>query len=80
MGKKRWARSEAAGFSGGVWVLWDEEEIGLKLMVARRSFLHMEVRSGDGQSWMLMAVYANPHPNVRRFLWDQLDALEVKRP
>lgn len=25
LGKKRWARSEAIGFSGGVWVLWEEK-------------------------------------------------------
>lgn len=23
LGKNRWVRSEASGFSGGVWVLWD---------------------------------------------------------
>src|SRR4051812_37072007 len=37
-GRKRWARSEALGFSGGVWVIWDEEEVELQLLVGRRSF------------------------------------------
>lgn len=50
LGKKCWARSEAFGFNGGLWVLQDEEEVDMKLMVARRSFLHMEIRFGDGES------------------------------
>lgn len=49
LGKKRWVRSEANGFSGGVWVLWDEEEMKVKLRVASRSFIHMEVVSREGR-------------------------------
>lgn len=39
--KNRWVCSEASGFSGGVWVLWDEEEAEIKLLAVRRSFLHL---------------------------------------
>lgn len=80
LGKKHWARSEALGFSWGVWVLWDEEEVGMKLMVARRSFLHMEVQIRDEENWMMTAVYASPQPGIRKFIWDQLDSLKLDRP
>lgn len=76
LGKKRWARSEAMGFSGGVWVLLDEEKVELKLTVARRSFLHMEVWEPTGECWLLTAVYANPHLSIRRYIWEQLGQLK----
>lgn len=48
LGKKTWIRVEAVGFSGGIWVMWEEDEICVKLEAAHRSFLHMEVRSANG--------------------------------
>lgn len=63
LGKKRWIISEVRGFSGGIWVLWDEREIGAKLEVAHKSFL--EVRSSNGQKWVLIAMYASPQPSIR---------------
>lgn len=32
LGKKRWVRSEAGGFSGGVWIFWDEDEVRVKVV------------------------------------------------
>lgn len=49
LGKKRWVRSEAMGFNGGVWVIWDDEEILVRLKATHRSFLHMEVRLAEGR-------------------------------
>lgn len=58
----KWLRMEARGFSGGIWVLWEEGDVEIKLEVAHRSFLHMEVKSDLGRRWALMAVYASPQP------------------
>lgn len=74
LGKKRWVRSDGAQWWG---VGRNEEEASMKLLEAGRSFLHLEVRFGDGRMWLLMAVYANPHTSVRRFLWNHFDELEV---
>lgn len=41
--------------------------------------MHMEVKSGGGREWALTAVYANPHSNARRLIWERLDALEVRK-
>lgn len=60
LGKKMWARYEAIGFSGGVWILWNEEEINISMLGARRPFIHLDVRLGDGRCWLLRALYANP--------------------
>lgn len=48
LGKNRWLRSEAEGFSGGVWCLWDDEEFDLELRYAHPSFLHVAVNSIGG--------------------------------
>lgn len=29
---------------------------------------------------MLMDVYANPQPSIRKYIWDQLDSLKLERP
>lgn len=48
IGQNRWIRSESTGFSGGIWVLWNEEEVEVKLSYAHTSFLHAVVTtSGD---------------------------------
>lgn len=45
LGRKSWIRSEATGFSGGVWVLWDDKAISLSLKEANRFFLHFDMKS-----------------------------------
>lgn len=39
LGKKRWTHSEARRFFRGVWVLWNDEEISLKLIYDANCFL-----------------------------------------
>lgn len=78
LGKKRWARSEAFGFSRGIWVLWNKEELEKKLLVARKSFLHMQIQFGRWERWLLMVIYANPQPSIRKHIWEQLDTLDRK--
>lgn len=48
LGKKKWIRSEASVFSGGLWVLWDEEDVALKMEYAHKSFIHLEVKMARG--------------------------------
>lgn len=51
LGKNKCIRSKACGFNGGIWVLWDEEEIHLRLEYAHKFFLHLNVRSNEGMEW-----------------------------
>lgn len=80
LGRRKWIRAEARGFLGGLWVLWEEEEISLKQMSANRYFLHMEVISANRKKWALTAVYASPKPSSRQFLWSKLEELNVELP
>lgn len=44
LGKKRWIRAGAKGFSEGIWVMCEEGVIEVKLEVANRYFLNMEIQ------------------------------------
>lgn len=80
LGKDRWIRSEAAGFSGGVWILWNVGDISVKLLYVDRFFLHFEVKMGGRKEWVMTAVYVSPNPYVRRHLREKLNEMEVTRP
>lgn len=43
LGMDRWIRLESVGFSGGVWCLWDDNEIEVTLRYANAFFLHVSV-------------------------------------
>lgn len=75
LGMTSWIRSKARGFSGGVWMLWDNADVHLDLAYDDYFFLHLLAWSAGGRSWEIMAVYASPNPFVRRFLWDKLDGI-----
>lgn len=77
---KKWVRSEAFGFSGGIWVMWNDGVLELKLKQADRFFLHFEVSMGGGWSWELLALYASPNSSTGRHLWGKLYSIEVSLP
>lgn len=80
IGKNYWVRSESEGFSGGIWVLWSEEDVEVKLRYAHASFLHFAVKSNGGKQWEFTAIYANPNATERKHIWGKLDELRIKAP
>lgn len=54
----KWARSKAPGFSGGLWVLWNEDEIALKIKHVKKYFIHDLVFLSNESSWEMTAVCA----------------------
>lgn len=63
---KKWARSEANGFSGAVWVLRCKEDINLKLWLEDKFFLHFRVGKMNGVSWEFTAIYASSRADIRK--------------
>lgn len=49
LGRRCWIRSEVLGYSGGIWVCWNEEEVDLRVIKLTRTIVHMEVRLGQGR-------------------------------
>lgn len=68
--------------SGGIWILWSDDNINFKPLISHKKFLHCEV-SGIGRSiWAFTTVYASPREIERRELWDKLRDIvgQIKLP
>ncbi|CAL2238143.1 unnamed protein product [Prunus armeniaca] len=62
------------GFSGGVWLLWNDNSISLHV-VAHSSQTITALVTMDAKRWLLIVVYASPCSNVRTSLWKYFDGL-----
>lgn len=65
MGKSAWIQVKAKGFSGGILVLWNGEEIRLKVQHAHQQFIHTSISSYADHTWLLAISYANPNACVK---------------
>ncbi|CAN0876754.1 hypothetical protein LINGRAHAP2_LOCUS11480 [Linum grandiflorum] len=64
--------AEAAGRSGGIWLLWDDNRFTLTVLASTPQVVHLLVEVYGKEPWVLSAVYASPSPNIRQQLWSQL--------
>ncbi|KAI9070607.1 hypothetical protein K1719_047434 [Acacia pycnantha] len=71
---KKSERVEAEGFSGGIWLLWDFDEMVVDVKIRDEQFLHCEVKLG-GEAMLFTAIYASPNEQKRFRLWDNLHQL-----
>ncbi|XP_072055927.1 uncharacterized protein [Arachis hypogaea] len=71
-GFDHWHIKEAVGYSGGIWVMWKDPDLVINVIESKLQYDHMKVRSRDEKEWLLTAVYASPHENKRRELWNEL--------
>lgn len=55
LGKTHQSRAESEDFSRGVWVLWNEEDVRLRIRFAHRNILHAEISQRGGD----LGVYIN---------------------
>ncbi|KAI9108458.1 hypothetical protein K1719_020649 [Acacia pycnantha] len=74
-------RQEAEGFSGGIWILWNAEELVVDVRIMNEQFIHCKLSLG-GTEMLLTAVYASPMETKRAQLWEVLYnlACEVSEP
>ncbi|WCJ35671.1 DNAse I-like superfamily protein [Euphorbia peplus] len=70
---------ETVGFSGGVWMFWEDSSITISVCRKNLQFLHCQVtlHGGDwhGLSWMLTCVYVRPQMAFKRVFFDDLRLL-----
>lgn len=78
LGRNKWIRANADSFSGGVWCLWNVEEVRIELSYVHNFFLHLLVLSTGGKIWELTAVYTPSDATRRRVFWDKLEELKWK--
>ena len=67
-------RFEATGFSGGIWVLWNDVW-RLEVLESNSQFIHCRVLDGGRVLSYFTAVYGHPVPSRRNVLWDHLSRL-----
>ncbi|KAK0608600.1 hypothetical protein LWI29_033148 [Acer saccharum] len=65
---------EALGFSGGIWLLWNDSRVKLEVVANSRHSIAVVIDNGS-LFWVRTMVYANPNPVVMKSLWGYLSAL-----
>lgn len=80
LGKRDWVRSDADGFSGGIWVLWNRDEVSLRVVYVEKYFIHLIIDEGRRAAWELTAVYASPKHHLRPPIWERIGLIQHKYP
>lgn len=74
MGFNNSYRSEAEGFSGGIWLLWEYFQVNIDIINTSSQLIHCKVSLQEGKdNFFLTCVYGSPNPLVRQGLWSQLE-------
>lgn len=69
-------RVEAEGFSGGIRLLWEGDNVKINIIRTSNQLIHNKVSFNKGEeSFFLTCVYGNPIPSIRQELWNQLMSL-----
>ncbi|KAL4385093.1 hypothetical protein GQ457_15G021360 [Hibiscus cannabinus] len=69
-------RVDGHGFSGGIWILW-EDDLDVQLLRISNQFIHMRVVYSPSEPPVFVsAIYASPNVSLRRFIWSQLITLD----
>lgn len=63
--KNRWVRSDAEGYSKGIWCLWNDEDVFVQLRYAHTYFLHFVVCSSMGAEVGTDRSIPPPHMQAR---------------
>ncbi|KAJ1384393.1 Endonuclease/exonuclease/phosphatase superfamily [Sesbania bispinosa] len=66
----------ARGFSGGIWIIWREENFKVQIVHDHMQFVLLRILPTDGSiAWLLSFVYASPRPAEREVLWTSLGSI-----
>lgn len=62
--------SDTRGFSGGIWIMWNSNELKVKEIRIHDQFIHVEVCLPQECSWFMTAVSASLRENDRQAFFD----------
>jgi len=71
-GFRRSIRVEARGFSGGIWVLWNDVDLELEVINTHDQLVTVGIKIEGQVAWFLTVIYASPHVHIRDNLWPVL--------
>ncbi|KAG6433553.1 hypothetical protein SASPL_105167 [Salvia splendens] len=69
--KRYYATVEATGFSGGIWLLWDDFWHA-EILATASQYIQVCIWDERNMNFLVMAVYRHPAPVLRNMLWEQL--------
>ncbi|KAM1290748.1 hypothetical protein ACFX13_018260 [Malus domestica] len=69
-GFRSWEIVDATGFSGGIWLLWNETKVKVKFVEACEQALTVQVFYDCKRSWYFSAIYGSPDIKKRNALWE----------
>ncbi|KAL7213994.1 hypothetical protein ACSBR1_026425 [Camellia fascicularis] len=64
---------DPVGRAGGIWMLWDTEQVNVRASVISNQVIQATIHKEDYEEWVISAVYASPNPSNREALWDNLE-------
>ena len=67
--------ANSIGFSGGLWVLWDSNQVVMIELSLTEQKIHAIISSTSKPSWLLSTMYGSPRFAERRLLWDNLKSV-----
>jgi len=70
LGFQHFTKSDARGFFGGIWVLWNESIGTVTVLSTTPQIITLLIDKKNELPWILSSVYANPTPSVREELWE----------
>ncbi|XP_021761146.1 uncharacterized protein LOC110725977 [Chenopodium quinoa] len=65
-------RTDAQGFSGGIWIFWKPEFVTVEPILKHEQHITMNIKRVGGEPWYFSAIYASPDPTKRQTLWKEL--------
>ncbi|XP_021773259.1 uncharacterized protein LOC110737194 [Chenopodium quinoa] len=66
-------RTDAVGFSEGIWVYWRTDIVTVSAIIQHNQYTTMEISRVGTIPWYFTAVYASLDPAKRRELWNELE-------
>ncbi|KAI9111887.1 hypothetical protein K1719_017577 [Acacia pycnantha] len=74
-------RVEADGFSGGIWILWESEDLCVDILLKNEQFIHCKLGL-NREEMIFTTIYASPNVHKRDGIWSVLQKLasETEEP
>lgn len=69
---------EANGFSGGIWMLWNNTKVQITVVDTSFQSISVKVCCTGVQDWLLSGIYASPCNVSRSGLWSYLDNVAAR--
>ncbi|KAF7842450.1 RNA-directed DNA polymerase [Senna tora] len=74
-GINNFIRIEAEGYSGGIWILWNNDDIHITLLDSAFQIAHCCIEKQGSRAFCCTFLYANPNNQVKDYCWQKLESI-----